>query len=62
MTTNSTRKPLRFSEKDIHHAMLRLGLSGPEGRERAIQILREWDRGIGDVDDVIDEYEDAPAY
>lgn len=53
---------LRFSEKDIYHAMLRLGLTGMEGREKAVRILREWDRGCGDVDDVIDLYEDAPAY
>ena len=53
---------LRFSEKEIHHAMLRLGLSGLEGREEVVQILGGWGRGIGDVDDVIDEYEDTPAY
>ena len=59
---SSTCKPLRFSEKDIHHAMLRLSLSGLVGRREVIQILREWDRGSGDVDDVIDEYEDTPVY
>lgn len=58
------RKPndLRFSERDIYHAMLRLGLIGVGGREEAVHILREWDRGYGDADDVLDWCEDAPVY
>lgn len=53
---------LRFSEKDIHHAMIRLSLTGTDGKEEARRILTEWDRGRGDVDDIIDEWENAPAY
>ena len=48
----------RFTEKDINRAIKRLGVS----REEAVRILDEWDRGIGDVDDVIDWYEDGPEY
>lgn len=54
-----TEKTLRFSDADIDHAMKRLHLTGETGRAEAAEILTLWDRGHGDVDDVIDEYEDA---
>ncbi len=47
-----------FTKEDIDYAAKRLGVS----HEEAVRILNEWDRGSGDVDDVIDEYEDAPNY
>lgn len=59
---NHQTNGLRFSDDDIEHAMLRLNLFGKEGRGRVIHILRNWDRGHGDIDDIIDEFEDAPAY
>lgn len=49
------RKPesnFRFTGADIAHIMNRTDL----GREEVIRILKEWDRGIGDADDVIDAW------
>lgn len=46
----------RFSEDEITHAAVRLCMD----RERTIVLLRNWDNGCGDVDDVIDRYEDGP--
>lgn len=45
----------RFTAKDVIHIMNRTGL----GREEVIRILTEWDRGIGDADDVTDAWEDS---
>lgn len=57
-----TEEGVRFSEEDIDRAMERLFLSGADGRRKAARILREWDDGHGDVDDVIDRYEDEEGY
>ncbi len=46
---------LRFTEDEIAHAISRIGLS----RDEVLNILREWDRGIGDVDDVLDAWFDT---
>ncbi len=45
----------RFSTDEIDRAAARLCMD----RERAIVLLRNWDNGHGDVDDVIDRYEDG---
>lgn len=37
-------------------------LNTTDSRSQAMAILQAWDRGIGDVDDVIDAYEAAQAY
>lgn len=46
----------RFSADEIDRAAARLCMD----RERATVLLRNWDNGHGDVDDVIDRYEDGP--
>ena len=48
----------QFTAEQVEHIMERTGLS----REECDRILREWDRGQADVDDIIDEWEDAPGY
>lgn len=48
----------QFTEEEIARAMIRTGLDKAE----TIRILQEYDRGHGDVDDIIDWYEDAPEY
>lgn len=53
----------RFSDEDVIRAERRLHTEPTlEGRKSLIHLLNEYDRGSGDVDDVIDWYEDAPAY
>jgi len=44
-----------FTEEEINRAVERTGLS----RIEAGRILREWNRGQPDVDDIIDEWEDG---
>lgn len=46
----------RFPEDEISRAAARLCMD----RERTIVLLRNWDNGCGDVDDVIDRYENGP--
>ena len=46
----------RFSDDEISRAAARLCMD----RERTIVLLRNWDNGCGDADDVIDRYEDGP--
>ena len=46
----------RFSADEIDRAAARLCMD----RERATVLLRNWDNGHGDVDDVIDRDEDGP--
>lgn len=57
-TFNAERKiaptSLRFTEDEIDYAISRLGLS----RDEVLSILRGWDRGVGDVDDVLDAWFD----
>lgn len=53
---------MRFTNKDIEHGMERLGLGGADGEKQLAEILAAFDRGHGDIDDVIDEYEDAESY
>lgn len=51
-----------ISQEIIDRVMRRLDLAGPEGEEEAARILREWDYNGGDVDDLLDRYEDEEAY
>lgn len=54
---------MRFTPSEINRAMQRLHLRDTaDCRAQAVAILQAWDRGIGDVDDVIDAYEAAQAY
>lgn len=54
---------MRFTPPEVNQAMQRLHLQdSADGRDQAVAILQTWDRGIGDVDDVIDAYEAAKAY
>lgn len=46
----------RFSDGEISRAAARLCMD----RERTIVLLRNWDNGCGDVDDVVDRYENGP--
>lgn len=55
-------KSVRFTGADIDHAMERLNLSGNAGRMRAIEIILNFDRGSGDIDDVIDACENDPGH
>lgn len=50
----------RFSDEQILRAEKRMGTEPTlEGRTALIRFLKEWDdTGMGDVDDVIDRYED----
>lgn len=50
----------RFSDEEILRAEKRLGTEPTlEGRTALIQFLKEWDdTGRGDVDNLIDRYED----
>lgn len=45
----------RFTAEDVLHIMNRTGLDC----EEVIRILTEWDRGIGDADDVTDAWENS---
>lgn len=52
-------KTTRFSDEDVVRAERRMRTpSTLEGRRSLIEILNTFDRGHGDVDDVIDEWED----
>ena len=54
---------MRFTPSEVNRAMRRLHLQDTaDSRSHAMAILQAWDRGIGDVDDVIDAYEAAQAY
>ncbi len=54
---------MRFTPSEVNRAMHRLHLRDTaDCRAKAVAILQAWDRGIGDVDDVIDAYEAAQAY
>lgn len=54
---------MRFTPSEVNRAMRRLHLQDTaDSRDQAMAILQAWDRGIGDVDDVIDAYEVAQAY
>ena len=49
---------MRFTPSEVNRAMRRLHLQDTaDSRSQAMAILQAWDRGIGDVDDVIDAYE-----
>lgn len=53
----------RFSDEEVIRAERRLRTAPTlDGRKELIQLLNEWDRGHGDVDDVIDEFEDSEVY
>lgn len=50
----------RFSDEEVIRAERRMKTKPThDGRCKLIRLLNEWDRGTGDVDDVIDEWEDA---
>lgn len=54
---------MRFTPSEVNRAMQRLHLQGTSDcRNQAMAVLQAWDRGVGDVDDVIDAYESAEAY
>ena len=54
---------MRFTPSEVNRAMRRLYLQDTaDSQSQAMAILQAWDRGIGDVDDVIDAYEAAQAY
>lgn len=53
---NGQLNTTRFTEDEITYAAARLCMD----RDRTIVLLRNWDNGCGDVDDVIDRYEDGP--
>lgn len=46
---------LRFGNEDIAHAQKRLGTTW----ENTVDIVKVFDRGVGDIDDVIDLYENT---
>lgn len=53
----------RFSDDDIIHIERRLQMpASVECRAEIIELLKEYDRGKGDVDDIIDEWENSPPY
>lgn len=53
----------RFSDEDILRAERRLRTPPTlEGRKDVVNLLNRCDRGYGDVDDVIDAYEDDLGY
>lgn len=55
--------PTRFSDEEIMRAELRLGIPQTRaGRREVINLLNRFDYGHGDVDDVIDAYENDPGY
>ncbi len=57
------RAKTRFSDEDVIRAERRMHTALTlEGRKELIAILNRFDRGHGDVDDVIDAYEDTPGY
>lgn len=51
-----------FSEETVEKVMKRLGLIGEKGEAEATRILWEWGYAGGDVDDLLDGYEDEEAY
>ena len=52
----------RFSDEEVIRAERRLRTSPMlEGRIELMRLLNTYDRGCGDVDDVIDRYEGGPA-
>ena len=52
----------RFSDEEVIRAERRLRTSPMlEGRIELMRLLNAYDRGCGDVDDVIDRYEGGPA-
>lgn len=54
---------MRFTPSEVNRAMHRLHLRDTaDCRAQAVAILQTWNRGIGDVDDVIDAYEATKAY
>ncbi len=53
---------LRFTEEEVDYAMSRLEDIGGIDKQEVLRILREWDRGVGDIDDVIDEWENSLPY
>lgn len=56
-------KTTRFSDEDVIRAERRMRTPPTlEGRRSLIEILNTFDRGHGDVDDVIDEWEDDRRY
>lgn len=53
----------RFSDEDVIRAERRMHTAPTlEGRKELIGILNRFDRGLGDVDDVIDAWENDPGY
>lgn len=53
----------RLSDEDVIHAEHRLHTEPTlEGRKGLIRLLNDYDRGYGDVDDVIDWCKNAPAH
>lgn len=53
----------RFSDDDIIHIERRLQMpASVESRAKIIEILKEYDRGSCDADDIIDEWENSPPY
>lgn len=54
---------MRFTPSEVNRAIQRLHLQNTaDGWNQTMAILKAWDRGVGDVDDVIDAYEVAQAY
>lgn len=51
-----------YTEADIARGMARLGMSGPEGRGKVLEIIRIFGRPGRDIDDAIDAWEDDPGY
>lgn len=56
--TPALSAPLRFSKEEIEHAADRVAQHKDFGRSDALRILREYDNGLGDADDIIDIWED----
>lgn len=53
----------RFSDEDVIRAERRMHTAPTlEGRRELIDVLNRFDRGLGDVDDVIDAWENDPGY
>lgn len=51
-----------FTKETIEKVMNRLGLTGEKGEAEATRILWEWGYTGGDVDDLLDRYEDEEVY
>lgn len=53
----------RFTDEEIIRAERRLHTKPTiDGRTELIRTLNDYDRGAGDVDDVIDQYENSAGY